>query len=226
MPDALKKKIGMANKKPPVAIFCKTCGVMFEVRKYRKNSALYCSRSCKSKGIYNPDKFTTKGKAPWNKGKNGFKHTEDAKKKISIAGTGRTHSEKTRRLLSIINTGKRHSEEVKSKLASYKGDKSANWRGGKSFEPYTSEWTKKLRENISDRDCYICQGCGTEYQSTTTKLHVHHIDYDKSNCSVDNLITLCISCHMKTNFNRDFWQERLSLLIAEFGRRVLCLTNN
>ena len=38
---------------------------------------------------------------------------------------------------------------------------------------------------------------------------VHHIDYDKKNCVSNNLITLCIPCHMKTNYNRSYWQQRL-----------------
>jgi hypothetical protein len=30
-------------------------------------------------------------------------------------------------------------------------------------------------------------------------------DYDKKNCDPKNLITLCNSCHSKTNFNRKKW---------------------
>ena len=36
-------------------------------------------------------------------------------------------------------------------------------------------------------------------------LHIHHIDYDKLNCKPENLITLCHSCHAKSNYNRDYW---------------------
>ena len=31
------------------------------------------------------------------------------------------------------------------------------------------------------------------------------MDYDKSNCDINNLISLCCSCHTKTNFNKHFW---------------------
>lgn len=31
------------------------------------------------------------------------------------------------------------------------------------------------------------------------------IDYDKDNLDPNNLISLCNSCHAKTNKNRDYW---------------------
>lgn len=40
---------------------------------------------------------------------------------------------------------------------------------------------------------------------------VHHIDYNKLNCNPNNLITLCKSCHMKTNFNREYWLDYFNL---------------
>jgi len=39
----------------------------------------------------------------------------------------------------------------------------------------------------------------------TQKLSVHHIDYDKMNSNEKNLISLCVSCHGKTNINRKHW---------------------
>jgi DNA-directed RNA polymerase subunit RPC12/RpoP len=84
-----------------------------------------------------------------------------------------------------------------------KGELAPNWLGGKSFEPYTLDFNDALKEQIRRRDKYTCKIC-EEYGK-----HVHHIDYDKSNCKNNNLITLCIYCHNKTNFNRDFWTELL-----------------
>lgn len=78
-----------------------------------------------------------------------------------------------------------------------------NWRGGLSFEKYTTDWTETLKGSIRERDHYTCRLCsGPQIK----RLHsVHHIDYDKKNCDPKNLITLCISCHMKTNYNRKKW---------------------
>jgi hypothetical protein len=41
-----------------------------------------------------------------------------------------------------------------------------------------------------------------------TKLHVHRVDYNKKNCETSNLISLCNSCHMRTNFNRKEWKNK------------------
>jgi hypothetical protein len=77
------------------------------------------------------------------------------------------------------------------------------WRGGISFEPYPVTWTFALREMIRNRDERKCCICGAEEND---KRHdVHHIDYDKKNIAPQNLITLCIRCHRKTNYNREEW---------------------
>jgi 5-methylcytosine-specific restriction endonuclease McrA len=36
---------------------------------------------------------------------------------------------------------------------------------------------------------------------------VHHIDYDKKNSNPKNLITLCVSCNFKVNFERSYWEN-------------------
>lgn len=85
------------------------------------------------------------------------------------------------------------------------------WQGGKSFEPYSLEWTKELKEFIRNRDNYTCQNCGmTEEEHLMIMnrvLSVHHIDYNKKNCKQDNLITLCHWCNLRANLNRDYWQN-------------------
>lgn len=89
------------------------------------------------------------------------------------------------------------------------GKNNPNWIDGRSFEPYAKEWTEKLREEIRTRDGRVCSLCGkTEKQELidlNQRLSVHHIDYDKKNCSPENLKTLCSSCNAKVNFQRGFW---------------------
>ena len=77
---------------------------------------------------------------------------------------------------------------------------------------YPMDWTDDLRESIRRRDGYVCQLCGIhqgELKGFIKKLDVHHIDYNKDNLDPDNLITLCKNCHMKTNYNRNYWAECL-----------------
>ena len=63
-----------------------------------------------------------------------------------------------------------------------------------------------IAEDIRKLDGNICQLCGKGEERTGRRLCVHHIDYDKKNCNVDNLITLCCSCNSKVNYNRQHWK--------------------
>jgi hypothetical protein len=93
------------------------------------------------------------------------------------------------------------------------GPGNPNWRGGISFEPYTPEFNDQLKKSIRKRGNYQCQNCGmTEEEHLIvigTNLHVHHIDYNKKNNNENNLITLCNQCHLRTNYNRNYWKEVL-----------------
>jgi hypothetical protein len=69
---------------------------------------------------------------------------------------------------------------------------------------------------ILKRDKYSCQICG--YIPTIKKNnHVHHIDYDRSNSDDSNLITLCASCHGKTNTKNmhSYWTKHLRQILSK-----------
>jgi hypothetical protein len=85
------------------------------------------------------------------------------------------------------------------------GEKNPSWLGGKSFEPYTYKFNRQLKLTIRMRDDYTCQLCGMSETENVKKLSCHHIDYDKTNSLPNNLISLCVKCHIKTNKNRDYW---------------------
>jgi len=69
---------------------------------------------------------------------------------------------------------------------------------GTSYLPYPSEW-HLIRKIVRERDNFTCQKCNKFGK------HVHHIDYNKKNCNENNLITLCLKCHIATNSNRNYW---------------------
>jgi hypothetical protein len=131
---------------------------------------------------------------------------------------GHRHSEKTKDMISLLQKGKHHSPKSEFKKGSVPwnkgkvfyqilGSNHPQWRGGLSFKPYPLGWTKTYREQIRSRDSYKCQSCGCSETECNRVLSVHHIDYNKNNLSENNLISLCLSCHMKTNYKRDYWKN-------------------
>ena len=119
---------------------------------------------------------------------------------------GKKHSNNYKINQSNNKKGKRSYNQVqfdKQIQNTPKGSDHPNWNGGTSNQPYPFEFNKVLKENIKVRDGFRCGICDKE----TQKLAIHHINYDKGNIKFDNLISLCYSCHSKTNFNRDCWIE-------------------
>lgn len=128
---------------------------------------------------------------------------------------GKSSSGQTRSILSFQKMGdKNPSKRVdvrdkisKALMGKFAGEKHPNWLGGISFEPYSLVFNTQLKNNIRERDGYRCQICLRPQNEFITKLHVHHIDYNKKNCEEDNLISLCPSCHVRTNKDRKEWQS-------------------
>lgn len=86
------------------------------------------------------------------------------------------------------------------------GENSKSWRGGISTKPYCDAWADKdYKESIKERDNYECKN--EDCWKKSNKLMIHHIDYNKENCSPKNLITLCNSCNARANFRRSYWEK-------------------
>jgi 5-methylcytosine-specific restriction endonuclease McrA len=152
-----------------------------------------------------------------------YKHTEETKNKIRLKAIGREHSLESREKMRIGHLGLKRTEEWKNKhreimkgnkyalgyrmsekskqnLREKNSGKNSNlWKGGISYNPYSVDWTETIKKAIREKYKYTCQICG-DYAWI-----VHHIDYDKLNCNIDNLIVVCVKCHAKTNFNRTYW---------------------
>jgi hypothetical protein len=93
-------------------------------------------------------------------------------------------------------------EELKLRISKKrKGKGNSNWRGGISFGDYGVEFSKELKTVVRKRDKFICKIC------CKNGFVVHHIDYNKKNNSLSNLITLCRPCHTMTNYNREYWEN-------------------
>jgi len=148
----------------------------------------------------------------------GKKHSKETIKKLSESHKGHKHSDEQRMKIGLkskgnkYRLGKRHTDESKNKISKalegkYIREKSSNWQGGKSFEEYGLDFNRILRIKIRKRDNYTCQECNYTEKRLGYKLSVHHIDYNKKNNKLNNLIGLCRNCHGQTNFKRNDWKE-------------------
>jgi endogenous inhibitor of DNA gyrase (YacG/DUF329 family) len=157
---------------------CKYCGKKIVVEKNQIGDKSFCSYECKSK-------------------------SQIKRLSVKCIICGRATEKPLAQYMR--NATKRFvcSKECFSTLMS--GSSNPSWRNGKSFEPYTASFTEALKEYIRNRDDGRCMVCYIKHEDGKKKFPVHHVDYDKSNCDVLNLITLCPSCHGKTTKDRQIW---------------------
>lgn len=154
---------------------------------------------------------------------------------------GRKDTEETRNKKRIAKSGKKLSEEHKRKLRGrrkHRGETPYDvkvklverkyggfWYGAVRY--YDVEYCEKFTENLRER-CrayfeYKCFECG-ESQGKR-KLSVHHIHYNKKTCcdgSPSDIIPLCQSCHAKTHFNRDYWENRFATILYSTDKPGKC----
>lgn len=136
----------------------------------------------------------------------GHIHTEKQKEKISKSLKGKLP--KNFDLLHTIYEQKR----IKNLR---RGKNHPLWSGGFDKKDYPYTFNKKLKELIRNRDGHKCQVCGAPECEFKGNLAVHHIDYNKKNININNLISLCKYCHTKTNYNREKWTELFNKKLCE-----------
>mgnify|MGYP001560874449 FL=1 len=148
----------------------------------------------------------------------GKHHTKEVKELIKKSKIGKKNFKLSKtRIEKGIAKGKNNPMYGSKRI----GKLNPNWQGGKSFEEYPQEFNKELKQFIYERDSYTCQDPTCEHK--TNKLAAHHIDYDKTNNNPENIVTLCNSCHSKTNGknNRQYWTEFYQNIM--FNRIMECL---
>ncbi len=143
--------------------------------------------------------------------KKGFKHSEETKIKMSKSQKGRKLSEEHKRKISMAHKGKQLNPNTMFK----KGNKHPSWKGGKSIEHYDESFNNKFKRAIRKRDNQVCMLCFIHKEKLKKALGVHHINYDKLLSIPQNCISLCNSCHMKTNFNRKHWIKLFQSILNE-----------
>jgi len=75
------------------------------------------------------------------------------------------------------------------------GGNNPAWKSGATFVEYPRGWNDGLKELVRNKFGYKCYLCGVPQQECFRKLDVHHIDENKHNLEINNLVPLCPHCH-------------------------------
>lgn len=114
---------------------------------------------------------------------------------------------KSRRSINTTDVG---SLEYRIKLScANQGILVKDWDGFTHEQKYCSLFNNKFKELIRNRFHNKCYLCNKSKEDNGRNLDVHHVNYDKS-CLCQNtceFVPLCISCHAKTNKNRQYWED-------------------
>jgi len=89
------------------------------------------------------------------------------------------------------------------------------WQGGLSKLPYPIIFNNKLKTEIRERDNYKCKKCNITEKENKQLLDIHHIDYNKTNCKPENLVSVCHKCNSEVNANRDYWFAYFNYIVKE-----------
>lgn len=174
-------------------------------------------------------------------GNKGKVRSKEFKQNLSQLNKGKKESEETKKKKSELKIGnnnpmkredvrKKNSESHKGQIPWNKGltniysnetlklmsdkhlaEKSSQWKGGSSFDPYCEKFNERKKEEVRDKYNRQCYNCGKEEKDNITKtgrqfrLSIHHIDEDKEQGCNDKpwkLVPLCMHCHNSKKMKR------------------------
>lgn len=167
-------------------------------------------------------------------GRMGIKFSDEHLKNLSESHKGKKLLSESvkRRTDTRKKNGYTHTDETRQKIGdAQKGELNHNWNNGSSFEPYCHKFNDDFKESVRNnfnRQCFLC-GISESEQMESQKnngkrafrLSIHHVNYNKT-CLCDDseceFVPLCHSCHMKTNSNREQWEELCMEKLNEINR--------
>jgi hypothetical protein len=173
---------------------CRECGKVKSVDKKVK----FCSKECRNEY--------------WKK--NG--HPKSKERMMFNCGyCGKTVARLGNRRYKNVYCSRDCADRGHSVLMTGKGN--SNFINGEAYFPYPAGWNRNYKESIRNLYDKRCQLCGvTEGEK---RLHVHHIDWNKTNLDLYNLIPLCHLCHRKCHTTKERSSKellkKLSLLASQ-----------
>lgn len=209
-----KIRVSMKSKE------CMYCGKHFCWKESR--GKFFCSHSC-----YTKYRNLIYGNPMQNK---------KAKEKSSLSHMGKHYSTKTEikkgqhlSVMTELKNGDHKSPRTEFKkeqipwnkgkpYLKIRGENHWKWMGGKSRNRYRGYGWENIRKMIWQRDGFECQICG----KNNCRLHTHHIipySISKDN-SLDNLVTLCTSCHTRIELGGDIFEVKSARL--EPNKVLIC----
>ena len=162
-------------------------------------------------------------KYPWQSEKGKLEQKEGIINKYGVDNISKLDEIKLKKITTNIE---RYGTDNYSKsidfLSKMIGENNPNWKGGISGDGYCNMWKDyDFKSIILERDNHKCLNpvCG---KKDIEDLTIHHIDYDKLNCHLNNLITLCRSCNGIANGDRE-WHESWykAIILKRYGKRGL-----
>jgi 5-methylcytosine-specific restriction endonuclease McrA len=200
---------GAAKRKKRHPYRCLSCGVEFTVvpSRTKQGTPKYCSAPCKY-AHFKVDYRTRVAKLCPMCGLTFETKLSDDNTYCSYTCMGKGKERKEDRqcvVCSEIFRIKRSSQDIccswECRIERLRGENHPSWRGG-TIRSYAGDWTRQKREARA-RDDNICQECGKTSEENGANMSVHHIkpyrafdDPHEAN-RLENLISLCMSCHMK-----------------------------
>lgn len=132
---------------------------------------------------------TPEARAKALESRKGYKQTPESNKKRSETLKGRKFTDDHRENLSKAGKGK------------HGGESNPNWKGGTSKKEYPDEFTPYLKKKVRKRDKQLCRVCGKLAKGRDGR--IHHIDGNKQNCEMENLVLVCFNCHHDIHLRKD-----------------------
>lgn len=86
-------------------------------------------------------------------------------------------------------------------------DKSFHWKGGISKKGYSFRFNENIKRLVRAKYDFNCIICGKNEISLGKNLDCHHIDLNRLNNKISNLVTLCRTCHTKEEKSIEFFKK-------------------